>query len=398
MEVTVTLGHPYFRDSEGAVWTLSNLDHGFWQRYLQVFESANIITRVRSVTEIPDGVRRVDGPGVRVSDVVPFQGPWGYVKHRAQVLKDVQRAIPVDDAIMLRVPGQLASNVESLIRPTNRPYGVEVVGDSYESLSSAALQHPLQPFFQWWNTRGQQRQISRSQAVAYVTQNALQRRYPPSTDAFSTHYSSIDLGDEAFTSTDERAFSSAPPYTLVFVGSLQLSVKGLDVLLGAMSEAKNLEGLPLRLFVLGDGERRGAYEEQTKALQLVEDVTFLGKVSAGEPVRAIMDRADLMIHPSRSEGLPRAVIEAMARGLPCIASAVGGIPELLPAEDLVTPGDPHALARKIHEVVGNPERLRTMSSRNRLKAEEYHANVLQERRNALYRHLKDETARWLANR
>jgi len=59
--------------------------------------------------------------------------------------------------------------------------------------------------------------------------------------------------------------------------------------------------------------------------------------------------------------MPRAMIEAMARGLPCIGSAVGGIPELLSSEDLVSRGDAGALALKIMEVVSQPDRMTRMS-------------------------------------
>ena len=56
------------------------------------------------------------------------------------------------------------------------------------------------------------------------------------------------------------------------------------------------------------------------------------------------------------------MVEAMARGLPCIGSAVGGIPELLPADDLVTPGDAPGLARKLQEVLSDPARLARMTA------------------------------------
>jgi glycosyltransferase involved in cell wall biosynthesis len=136
-------------------------------------------------------------------------------------------------------------------------------------------------------------------------------------------------------------------------------------------------------------------EVKAHALGLNKKVRFLGELTAGDRVRAQLDTADLFVLPSRTEGLPRAMIEAMARALPCIGSTVGGIPELLPREDLIPPNDPHALARKIREVVTNPERMTQMSARNLEKAKEYRDDILNERRTEFYRYLRDKTQEWL---
>jgi L-malate glycosyltransferase len=96
--------------------------------------------------------------------------------------------------------------------------------------------------------------------------------------------------------------------------------------------------------------------------------------------------------------LPRAMVEAMARALPCIGSSVGGVPELLPPEDLVVPGDVNALATKIREIVTDPERLAQMSARNLATAQAYRDEVLAVQRTDFYRYVRDRTEKWLAQR
>jgi len=88
----------------------------------------------------------------------------------------------------------------------------------------------------------------------------------------------------------------------------------------------------------------------------------------------------------------------MARGLPCIGSMVGGIPELLAPEDLVKPGDAKGLANRIREVVRDPSRLARMSARNLAKAHEYRREILHERRVAFYHGVKEKTDNWLLAR
>jgi L-malate glycosyltransferase len=143
------------------------------------------------------------------------------------------------------------------------------------------------------------------------------------------------------------------------------------------------------LVFVGDGRYRQQVEAQAKTRGLMDRVSFLGQLPAGEATREQLDRADLFVLPSRAEGLPRAMIEAMARGLPCIGSTAGGIPELLAPEDMVPPDDVAALARKIREVTSDPERMSRSSARNLERARLYHENALREPRNRFYQHVRE---------
>jgi len=86
--------------------------------------------------------------------------------------------------------------------------------------------------------------------------------------------------------------------------------------------------------------------------------------------------------------LPRALVEAMSRGCPCIASAVGGIPELLEPSDLVPPNSPEALAKLILQVAADSDRLLAMSARNLAKAAQFSPQKLNESRRAFLEEVK----------
>jgi glycosyltransferase involved in cell wall biosynthesis len=150
------------------------------------------------------------------------------------------------------------------------------------------------------------------------------------------------------------------------------------------------------LILVGDGQHRQALSERAAQLGIAAHVHFRGQLASGEPIRDELDRADLFLLPSRQEGLPRAMVEAMARALPCIGSTVGGIPELLPPDEMVPPGDADALARKISEIVTDPERMHRMSSRNLARAGAFQEDVLRERRLEFYRYVRERTEDWLA--
>src|SRR5262249_10527287 len=157
------------------------------------------------------------------------------------------------------------------------------------------------------------RQCRDACAVAYSTARTLQRRYPAGRGAFVTHYSSIDLHEDAFVQTPPEPRERGP-FTLVTVGALEELYKGTDVLIRAV-DALARGGVDVRLRVVGDGRRRPELETLARSLGLANRIDFVGNVPH-ERVPEELDRSDLFALPTRGEGLPRAVIEAMARGLP----------------------------------------------------------------------------------
>jgi glycosyltransferase involved in cell wall biosynthesis len=171
--------------------------------------------------------------------------------------------------------------------------------------------------------------------------------------------------------------------------------KRQDVLIKACALCVQ-RGLDLRLVLVGDGKMRKHLEELAREIGMTSRTTFSGQLSREGQITDALDKADLFVLPSRTEGLPRAMIEAMARGLPCIGSDVGGIPELISASSLAPPDDVPALAAKIQEVLTSPGRLQQMSKENLDRVPEYSEDVLRDRRKAFYSHLASETTRWNA--
>ena len=393
MDVVVTSETHFIRTPDGLFWTEGQSSYSFWTRYLMVFDSVRVIARVRNITVRQPDLQPASGPNVTFSEVPDYRGPEQYVLRLASVAASTAKA--VRNRAHSHSPGAGPYGILGRATPAQNEaaFAVEVVGDPYDVFAPGAVRHPIRPLFQWWFTRTLRRQCAAACAAAYVTQHALQRRYPPSVEAFSTHYSSIELPNVAFV-TAPRSFPPNGATKLIFVGTLAQLYKAPDVLIAAVRKCVH-DGLNLELVIVGSGRHQLELELRSAMLGLKNRVQFRGQLTTADAVRGELDRADLFVLPSRQEGLPRAMIEAMARALPCIGSTVGGIPELLPAEDIVPAGDAAALAQKIREVATDHARMVRMSARNLTRAREYSDAELSNRRRAFYKHLKACNEAWL---
>lgn len=412
MELSIVLQQRFAQTPDGEVVTDGAFHHAFWDRYLRDFDSVRIVARVAAVPARPDGWRRVDGEGVGVHAIPTYIGPAAFLLHRRAVLRAIDEAMrQASGAILLRTPGILPSlSYRSLRRSRTsaglRPYGVEVVGDPFDVFAPGVVSHPLRPFFRHHFMREQRRLCRDASAALYVTESTLQARYP--TSAFSTSASNVELTDAAFAEGprlgalvrdggDGSSGADGPNdvrLRVVLVGSLEQLYKGPDVLLRAMERCRKA-GVRIDATIVGEGRRRSEMEDLARRLNLSDHVRFTGQLATPALVRAELDAADAFVLPSRTEGLPRALLEAQARGLPCIASDVGGIPELLPAEAMSAPGDDAALASNLLRLARDEAFRQRLATHGVETARRYREEVLDARRRAFYRTLKEATAAWL---
>lgn len=140
--------------------------------------------------------------------------------------------------------------------------------------------------------------------------------------------------------------------------------KGHDVLFRALAGIRG-RAPAIRCLVCGDGSQRAGLAALARELGIADIVTFLGEQ---RQVADVLAALDVFVLPSRHEGLGVAVLEAMAVGLPVVASAVGGIPEAVAHQAtglLVPPEDAEALGRAVFALATDPERARALGSAGR---------------------------------
>jgi glycosyltransferase involved in cell wall biosynthesis len=170
------------------------------------------------------------------------------------------------------------------------------------------------------------------------------------------HWSRMPIVHCGVTSARYRVAARDPGKTLLFVGRLA-AVKGVAVLLTALTDVRRAHP-DVRLVLVGDGPERPRIERLVDDLGL-RDIVRLTGFRTQDEVAAELAAADLFVLPSFSEGVPVVLMEAMASGLPVIATQVAGVPELVDpgtAGLVVPPGDPVALTRAICALLDDPGR------------------------------------------
>ena len=380
MHVVVTCEFRFFQTPDGHVWTPNAFTADFWLRYLDVFEKVIVVARIQNVAKTEDGWQRSDRDSVTFSALPYYVGFTGLLKNARAIVNVLSDSVKEDTALIYRVPSQTATLALLFRRQNLQRFAVEVVGDPADVFQSGITNGPLDKLLGYISARTLKVMCKKALAASYVTKSYLQNRYPAATGAFEVACSSIELNPEWLASAP-RVYKQAATQ-LLFVGSFGQLYKGQDTLLNALATVHK-KGIDLHLTMLGGGVYLEPMRDLAKQLGIEALVNFRGEVNAFE-VKQCLDQTELFVIPSRTEGLPRALIEAMATGLPAIGSRVGGIPELLSDEYLFESENAEMLATRLEDLATSIDKLNQASERNIKVAKEYDKTLLAERRRAFY--------------
>jgi glycosyltransferase involved in cell wall biosynthesis len=343
-----------------------------WARYLTNGDRVRLVGR----TDRRPGAGRIAlQDGVDVAELPNYVGLPGLLRSLPRLAFSLYREVARADVVVLRLPGAIGSLGALTAWTLRRRYAVEVVGDPCDVLAAGVLgpvgrrAAPVARAFL-------RRAVRRASASQFVTETTLQRQYPPAPNTPTVSVSNVRLGADAFV-TRPRRWRPAP-FQVITIGSHEQHYKGHDVLLRALHRLV-ADGLDVTAVVVGGGRRHGELVELGRSLELAGRVSFTGAIHDRARIVELLDSSSVFALPSRTEGLPRALLEAMARALPAVGSDIGGIPELLDPRMLVRVDDERALAESIRTLLLDRTAWEEQSSRNLRRAHAYEQWHLEER-------------------
>lgn len=324
-----------FIEKDGRYYTESVFNNNI-ERYKNIFGEVSVYAKTGKVM-FPSAT---EACGINV-----FLGGTNFELYTKKNVPIFKKIVDQYDLLILRVPSILSHQIAGIARKKKIPYMAVGVGCAFDAFWNHSITGKFLAPIQYLNMK---RTVKNATYAVYVTKKFLQKRYP-------TDVKSVGISDVKIDTTEKDILTrrlekienmSLKSPVIMTAAALNVRYKGQEYVIKALKKLKQ-KGIYAKYYVAGIGDSKYLCSVAEKQ-GVLDQVVVLGSVPH-EKIIQLMDETDIYIQPSLQEGLPRAVVEAMSRGCPCIGTKTGGIPELLPSECLVERKSPNDIANKIEK-------------------------------------------------
>lgn len=366
MRLTFIHDHKFFYE-DGEYYSSGKFSSEVMSRYIvDSIDEIQFIGRVQQVVGDLDSLSKTSTEKIKVNPMPFLKNKIDFVLKRLEINKFLQKNIKDTDIVIIRLPSELGYLALEYLENKNIAYGIELVGDPWDALwYHGSIAGKLMAFV---NKQKVKKYMEKSKHNIYVTREYLQKKYP-SENYFIASNVLIDRVENNYQNRKNKTKK------IGMIGSLDSKYKGIDTALKSL----HLINHEFLFEIVGNGPQ----EEWIKRIDnygLQDKVKLLGTLKSGEEINTWLSTLDLYIQPSYTEGLPRALIEAMSNGIPALGSTAGGIPELLRNKYLHEIKDYKFLGKQIRTVLNDDEFREKMSKENLETANRYlNKNIQNER-------------------
>lgn len=365
-------------DTDGTIYgTLKDMIVPLKERYSYLAANIKFAQRVVPLKE-EDRDRYVvmSKYGIDIVPIPEITSLKGMVFNRGKARAVLTEAIKECDMLILRNSTN-AALAQEIAEKYKKPYIFEVVSCNWDALWNYSIIGKIYAPYAFLRMRYN---VAISKYAMYVTKSFLQSRYPNHHNNVGISDVMIDPVDVSLLEKKIKRYRTQQPVILTTCAAIDVKYKGQEYIIRAMSKLKDKYNIEYHLAGAGD---RTYLEGIAKECGIENKVIFEGLLSKNQ-VNELLDQTTIYCQPSKQEGLPRAVVEAMSRGCVCIGSRTGGIPELL--DDIMIAGreDVIGFSILIDKILQDEELRVNQSIKNFNKALEYEATKLDKERKAFY--------------
>lgn len=389
MKITIVTDHRFFNYGD-EIFDDYVFDYNFFKNYLDVFDRVDIVCRVQGVGDLDNMWVKSSGPGINFISL-PNEHGLKWFLNVNRYIKEELPAIFDTDSFCFRLPSMAAWEIFRQNKFKNLPYIFESIGDPEDAMVSSedslAKRVPSKILGHILKNR-KRKIVYHAETGSYVSINHLQQKYPIKEGRDTESISSIRL-ESGYILNRSKKIDFKKSIRIIHIGSFIPLKNQKDLIQSFKIISANYP--QAKLDFVGDGPTRNACEDLVQKLELSSHVAFHGQVTGFNNIVKLLDKAQFFILPSFNEGMPRALIEAMARGLICLGSNRGGISELLQKEYLFNVGDYQQIADKLIWILKNysTEEFGELSLRNIDRAKDFENEILQNRRYKILKSLRE---------
>lgn len=321
---------PLRKDEDNNFYGISHNDETF-KRYYTIAENLAVLIRVVDISEEAAQKRfsKITVNPIEIIACPNLSSIRGFLNNK-KAKAVIELEVIKSDYIVARLPSLIGFSAINYARKHNKPYLVEVVACPWDASWNHSLEGKIAAPYMYFSTK---KRVKAAPYAVYVTNKFLQNRYPCAGKHVACSNVSLPDIDETVLEKRLAKIDSMPvdkPKIIGTIAAVNVRYKGQQYIIKALGKLKK-EGIDnIEYHLVGAGDN-SYLKSVAKKYGVETQVQFLGSIPHKE-VFDWLDAIDIYVQPSRQEGLPRALIEAMSRGLPSFGAYTGGIPELLSEE------------------------------------------------------------------
>lgn len=380
-----------FRKDSNVTYTLPAYGDSFWHKYLAVFDNIKVLgIEVKEYLKSGANTRITDS---RVSvEIIPSNvHPKDFIND-CKIKKILQKEISQAEAVLIKPASRKGIMAIRIAERLNKPYMIELTGDLKLTLSKhpSILRRLYGPILHKQIIRA----IKNCQFGLYVTEKHLQSVYPIKGEMCGITDSVIDNIDNKILELRLQKINNLcdfSPINIGLIGSYHGTRKGIDTAIKALAKL-NDERICFNILYSGSKADRELWFDYAKKNNLKCQLSFPEPRYTTQSVLEWIDTQDLIILPSRSEGLPRCIVESMSRGCPCITSNVCGLLELINNKWIHDPEDVDMLYQLLSAMIYNKQNMIESASENFNNSKRFLRATLTQKRDDFLLRFKDYCA------